>query len=300
MPLPLERDQIQQYSQELEVIIAAHLGWFKKLNGALLCGGQPAGAYLEADAYLRTPFGRWYYSAETHPMADYPGFQCLSDIQKGMHDAARRALEWSLAGNRPAQELHDAYVDLALRLNTKLRHLQLEIIGDLLSTDPLTGCFTRRGMISRLQSEQERSLRIQRPCCLCLMDFDHFKQVNDCCGHQSGDAVLRQGTKFTQGILRKYDSIFRYGGEEFLICLPSTPLEDAEQVIERIRAGLDALPIRSPDGKSMHITASFGLVEMHPHKPVEDSIAQADAALRHAKEQGRNRIELATPAMAPR
>lgn len=292
MPLPLERDQIQQYSQELEVIAAAHLTWFKKLNAALVCGGEPAGAYLNADAHLRTPFGRWYYSAEPHPMAEYPGFSELATLQRAMHDSARTILESTLDGHRPTLEMHDNWVDLALRLNTKLRHLQLEIISELLSTDPLTGCFTRRGMIARLQSEQERSLRIQRPCCLCLMDFDHFKSINDECGHPAGDAVLRQGTKFAQNILRKYDSIFRYGGEEFLICLPSTPIEDAHQVIERIRAGLEALPVRAPNGKPLRVTASFGLIEMHPRKPVEDSIAVADEAMLLAKQNGRNRIEL--------
>lgn len=292
MPLPLERDQIQQYTQELEVIIAAHLSWFKRLNAALVCGTEPAGAYLEPEAYLKTPFGRWYYTAQGHPMTDHPGFQDLAATQRSMHDAARAILAVQQTGTLPGQELHDSYIDLALRLNTKLRHLQLEIIGELLSTDPLTGCFTRRGMINRLQGEQERSQRIQRPCCLCLMDFDHFKQVNDQCGHQAGDAVLRQGTRFTQNILRKYDSIFRYGGEEFLICLPSTPLEDAQQVIERIRAGLEALPIATPEARSLRVTASFGLVEMHTRKPVEDSIAAADEAMLLAKQNGRNRIEL--------
>jgi diguanylate cyclase (GGDEF)-like protein len=292
MSLPLERDQIQQFTQELEVIIAAHLSWFKKLNSALVCGRQPSGAYLEADAHLKTPFGRWYYLADGHPMAEYPEFQDLGAIQRDMHDAARDALHLAQGGHRPTQTVYDRCIDLSLRLNTKLRHLQLEIIGELLSSDPLTGCFSRRGMISRLQSEQERSLRIQRPCCLCLMDFDHFKQVNDQCGHQAGDAVLRQGTRFAQNILRKYDSIFRYGGEEFLICLPSTPLDGALQVIERIRSGLEALPIATLEGKALRVTASFGLVEMHARKPVEDSIAVADEALLLAKQNGRNRIEL--------
>jgi len=292
MPLPLERDQIQQYTQELEVIIAAHLAWLKKFNGALVCGHAPAGSLGEPDAYLHTPFGRWYYAADPHPMAEYPGFEDLAAIQQALHESTRGLVQCLAQGRRPTPELHDGWLDLALRLNTKLRHLQLEIIGELLSTDPLTGCFTRRGMIARLQSEQERSLRIQRPCSLCLMDFDHFKHINDQCGHPTGDAVLRQGTRFTQNILRKYDSIFRYGGEEFLICLPSTPLADAAQVIERIRAGLGALPIATPDGSAMRITASFGLVEMHPRKPVEDSIAIADEAMLTAKQLGRNRIEI--------
>ena len=292
MPLPLERDQIQQLTQELEIIIAAHLGWFKKLNTLLVCGGDPPAHYLEAEAHLRTPFGRWYFSAEPHPLQEYVNFQELAPLQQAMHDTVRHLLSDFQAGRRPERETYETSVDLALKLNTKLRHLQLEMFSELLSTDPLTGCFTRRGMISRLQSEQERSLRIKRPCCLCLMDFDHFKRVNDECGHLTGDAVLRQGSRFSQNILRKYDSIYRYGGEEFLICLPSTPLDDAAQVIERIRSGLEQLPIRTPEGKTQHITATFGLVEMHPRKPVEDSIAAADEALIRGKQSGRNRIEL--------
>ncbi|MBK6741611.1 MAG: hypothetical protein IPG66_01005 [Hydrogenophilales bacterium] len=93
MPLPLERDQIQQYTQELEVIIAAHLAWFKKLNAALVCGGQPAGAYLEPEAYLKSPFGRWFYTAESHPMAEYPGFRSSRASRKAC--TMPRAGYWS-------------------------------------------------------------------------------------------------------------------------------------------------------------------------------------------------------------
>ncbi len=292
MPLPLERDEIQQLTQELEVMIAAHLGWFKKLNLALLCGTDVPAGSLDPDAHRHTAFGRWYYSEEPHPLQEYPDFQAIGPVLEQMHEAARTVASGRAAGKALQPADYEASLDLALKLNTKLRHLQLEIIGELLSTDPLTGCFTRRGMINRLQSEQERSHRIQRPCCLCMMDFDHFKQINDECGHQAGDAVLRQGIKFAQNILRKYDSIFRYGGEEFLICLPSTPLEDARQVIERIRTGLELLPIRALDGKTVRVTATFGLVEMHPRKPVEDSIAASDEALMRGKENGRNRVEL--------
>ena len=106
--------------------------------------------------------------------------------------------------------------------------------------------------------------------------------------------MLNQSTKFITGALRKYDSIYRYGGEEFLICLPGTPLKEATVVIERIRAGLERLPIRLPSGDSYFTTASFGLAEMQPRLPVEESIASADMALIHAKERGRNRVEIWT------
>ncbi|NWG87987.1 MAG: diguanylate cyclase [Hydrogenophilaceae bacterium] len=295
MPLPLEREAIQNLTEELEVIIAAHLAWFKQLNRSLVCASDPPAADLAADAYLRSPFGQWYYTHDPHPLVEYPAFQELGEVQQAMHNAARLALLDVMQGSRPYPDTYDSYIDLSLRLNTKLRKLQLDIIGELLTTDPLTGCATRRGMLGKLREEQERAIRIQRPCCICLMDFDRFKRINDELGHPAGDAVLRQGMKFTLSLLRKYDSIYRYGGEEFLICLPGTPLKDATMVVERIRSGLAHLPVELPSGQTMHISASFGLAEMHTRRPVEEAIANADMALIRAKEHGRNRIEIWQP-----
>ncbi|MCU0841082.1 MAG: diguanylate cyclase [Thiobacillaceae bacterium] len=292
MPLPLERDQIQHLTEELEMIIAAHLAWFKQLNRALVCGSEPPRADLLPDAHLRSPFGQWYYSREPHPLSDHGVYQELGAIQQAMHAAARMALQELGDGRRPETDLYDQCIDLSLRLNTRLRNLQLDIIGELLTTDPLTGCSTRRGMLGKLREEQERAARIQRPCCVCLMDFDRFKRINDELGHPAGDAVLRQGMRFATGVLRKYDSLYRYGGEEFLICLPGTPIKDAAQVVERIRQGLSQLPIRLPAGEVLTVTASFGLAEMSPRRSVEETIANADLALLQAKENGRNRVEI--------
>lgn len=292
MSLPLEREEIQRLTEELEVIIAAHLAWFKHINRVLVFGNSVQPADLAEDAHLRSPFGQWYHGQTPHPLAENPDFEDLGALQQAMHAAARSALQDALAGRRPRPEAYDRCIDLALRLNTSLRRMQLEIIGELLSTDSLTGCASRRGMLAKLREEQERALRIQRPCCVGLLDFDRFKRINDELGHPAGDAVLRQGMKFVASALRKYDSVYRYGGEEFLLCLPGTPLKDAALVVERIREGLERLPIRLPSGEHHSVTASFGLAEMHPQRPVEEVIANADIALLRAKENGRNRVEL--------
>ena len=292
MSLPLEREEIQRQTEELEVIIAAHLAWFKHINRALVFGNSVERGDLLEDAHLRSPFGQWYYGQKPHPLEESPDFKDLGALQQAMHKAARDALLAALDGRQPRPEIYDRCIDLALRLNTALRRMQLEIIGELLSTDSLTGCASRRGMLAKLREEQERAQRIQRPCCVCLLDFDRFKRVNDELGHPAGDAVLRQGMRFVASALRKYDSAYRYGGEEFLLCLPSTPLKDSALVIERIRDGLERLPIRLPNGEHYAVTASFGLAEMLPNRPVEEAIANADIALLRAKENGRNRVEL--------
>jgi diguanylate cyclase len=292
MSLPLEREEIQRLTEELEVIIAAHLAWFKQINRTLVCGAPVSRADLAEDAHLRSPFGQWYHSHEPHPLEENADFRELGIIQQAMHESTRLALLEVLDQRRPSPALYDQCIDLALRLNTTLRRMQLETIGELLTTDSLTGCASRRGMLNRLREEQERAIRIQRPCCLCLLDFDRFKRINDELGHPAGDAVLRQGMRFVTASLRKYDSIYRYGGEEFLICLPGSPVRDAALVVERIREGLEHLPIRLPNGDTHHVTASFGLAEMAERRPVEEAIAWADMALIRAKENGRNRLEI--------
>ncbi|NTV97218.1 MAG: diguanylate cyclase [Thiobacillus sp.] len=292
MPFPLDREKTQKLTEELENVIAAHLAWFKQFSRLLACGNGIDAFEAAEDAYLKSPFGQWYYRDSPHPLASHEPFQAMAEIQQALHECARQAVETIRAGRRPSAELHDNCVDLALKLNNKLRHLQLDIIGDLLATDPLTGCYSRRGMINRLQAEQERAQRIERPCSLCLVDFDHFKRINDSYGHPAGDAVLKQGMRFIGGVLRKYDIVFRYGGEEFLLCLPGTPADDAAQVIERIRSGLEKMPIMLPGRHKLHVTASFGIAEVMLTKPVEDSIASADQALLRAKNAGRNRVEI--------
>jgi len=291
MPLPLDREKTLKISEELEIAIGVHLLWFKELTRVLVCGRcDDAEIDADADAYLKTPFGDWYYKKANPALADLPAFQDMAGIQQAMHDSARQAMEEIKAGKNPSVQLHDDCIDHALNLNTRLRQLQLDIIGDLLGADSLTGCYTRRGMIVRLQAEQERALRLQRPCSLCLMDFDNFKKINDQYGHPAGDAVLKQGMRFVAGVLRKYDLVFRYGGEEFLLCLPGTPVEDAALVIDRIRSGLEKMPIMLLSKERIHVTASFGLADVMLNKPIEDSIARADEALFEAKQNGRNRV----------
>jgi diguanylate cyclase (GGDEF)-like protein len=291
MSLPLEREAIKQLTEDLEVIIAGHLAWFRQLNRSLLYGSHVNKTDLGENAHLHTSFGQWYYNGKPHQLSGSPEFIGLGATQQAMHAAARQVLIDITEQRRPPLDLYDQCMDLALRLNTNLRRLQLEIIGELLSTDSLTGCASRRGMMSKLREEQARAERIQRPCCLCLLDFDRFKRINDELGHRAGDAVLREGMRFIANALRKYDTVFRYGGEEFLICLPGLPLHDASLVIERIREGLERLAIRLPDGSTHSVTASFGLAEMHPRREVE-AIANADMALIRAKELGRNRVEM--------
>jgi len=168
--------------------------------------------------------------------------------------------------------------------------LQLEKMA---MTDELTGLFNRRQILQRFEEECERARRSGGALTCLLLDVDHFKRVNDECGHQTGDEVLKTVATLARRALRIYDPLGRYGGEEFLALPPGADLPTAQVVAERLRAALEAsATYASPDGKERQTTASLGLTQWKPGDTVDTFIHRADEALYRAKAGGRNRVEV--------
>jgi diguanylate cyclase (GGDEF)-like protein len=167
-------------------------------------------------------------------------------------------------------------------------------------TDMLTGIANRRSIMEQLNKEIARTFRHGPPVCLVLLDLDHFKKINDTHGHPTGDKVLREAARVLRASIRTCDVVGRYGGEEFMLILPDTTLEGATILLERCRAQLAATVIRAETGKAFHVTASFGVVcnEKNMATDPELLIKIADEALYRAKENGRNRVEVAETAVA--
>ncbi len=165
----------------------------------------------------------------------------------------------------------------------------LNFINELAIRDELTGVHNRRHLLSLIEVEQGRSLRAARPFCLCLLDIDFFKRINDTYGHSAGDCVLREFAGTVQQQVREADCFGRYGGEEFLLMLPETSLEAAAFLVERIRAAVEALRFPDIDG-ALTISVSIGVAQYRSGEGVTQSIARADEALYLAKARGRNRV----------
>ncbi|MBB3284194.1 GGDEF domain-containing protein [Mitsuaria sp. BK037] len=161
---------------------------------------------------------------------------------------------------------------------------------ELLATrDALTGALTRRAVLQAGGEEFDRWRRYGQPLSLVLLDIDHFKQVNDRHGHQAGDRVLSGAVAAMRGELRVNDRLGRYGGEEFVILLPSTDAEAARASAERVRAALAA---HAPEPGIPPCSASLGVAWAQPGDTSLDALlARADAALYRAKANGRNRVE---------
>lgn len=166
------------------------------------------------------------------------------------------------------------------------RAVALRQIGE---RDSLTGLLNHARFKDRVAVELERCRRTGSQFSVCLLDIDHFKQVNDTKGHQVGDRVIQTLAHSLVGGLRHIDVVARYGGEEFGIILLDTPIEASNAVMNRIREHFAAIPMRGRD-EPFHVTFSAGVAGAAADKSADDLIAAADAALYEAKRSGRNRV----------
>lgn len=180
--------------------------------------------------------------------------------------------------------------DLRFRLRAGERVLDLQEKLHLLATrDELTGLFNRRMMLDVLRSEVARARRTDEPFCLGMLDLDHFKQINDTYGHLAGDAILREAAARMQESVRCYDTLGRWGGEEFLIVMSAADLAAGKVILERVRSSL-AAQLVTVAGVDIVVTASLGGTAFKQGDTIDQLIRGADEALYRAKREGRNRV----------
>lgn len=179
-----------------------------------------------------------------------------------------------------------------LRAGQRVIDLQQQLLSQA-SHDPLTGVWNRRAILEILQAEMARARRASTPLAVVMIDLDHFKRVNDTYGHLTGDDVLREAVQRMAASVRTYDSVGRYGGEEFLIILPGCSMNAAPKQAERLRVSIGAQPIQTREG-GIAVTVSVGIAvgARLPQANGDSLLAAADSAMYAAKAAGRNRVEL--------
>jgi diguanylate cyclase (GGDEF)-like protein len=192
---------------------------------------------------------------------------------------------------------------MRLRAGRRILDLQSELIlvrealRDQATHDSLTHLWNRATIYEILQRELDHIRRTNTTLSVILVDIDYFKRINDTYGHLIGDAVLRETAHCMQAVLRPYDNIGRYGGEEFLLVLPECDTAGAMTLAERLRTTIATKALTLVEGMTP-LTVSLGVATSSLARETESLISAADTALYRAKNNGRNRVELATVADA--
>jgi diguanylate cyclase len=290
MAIPnLSGEQLHSAVKELQQAIYNHEQWSEMLLGTLICRLTPDERDINPDAHRMCRFAQWYYKSGIAGLERHPGFAEIGLEHQRMHQYAASLLRSSSDGVPISIEDYERFVTALKRMRLEIATLQHELQGALSNLDPLTGTPSRNGMLTSLREQRELVHRDVHRCIVAMMDLDHFKAVNDTYGHAVGDRVLVNAARYVMRHLRPYDKVFRYGGEEFLICLPDTDLETGRGIIDRLRAELGALTQEADGRPTFHVTVSFGLTLLDPGISVEESIDRADKALYVAKRTGRDR-----------
>ena len=204
----------------------------------------------------------------------------VSAATRKVQDATARSREETL---RTQCEVRDA--------EQKIRELQAELarVSAKVREDQLTGALNRRGLEEEYERSCAASDRRQEPMSLALLDIDNFKSLNDVHGHQAGDNALVHLARVIKATIRPTDCVCRYGGEEFVILLPGSGLEDSVKVIARLQRELTKRFFLH-DNQRLLITFSAGVAERKPGESRDETIARADAAMYNAKRSGKNRV----------
>ncbi len=264
--------------------------WLALFHRALVCRLRPDPEVVTEDAHRMSRFGRWYSTNRDDDIFSQPAFAMLVGMHQGLyaHAAILAVRGWKDDGI-PAGE-YDALLHKIDSFNEQAGRMARAFRAALSDLDPLTGTNTRMTMERELMREQQRMRRSGRPCSIAIADIDRFKSVNDTYGHQAGDRVLARVTRIIEDTLRPYDSIYRFGGEEFLISLPDSGPEDARRVLDRVRKTISETPIQIDKGDPLSVTVSFGVAQLVPRRSLKDIMERADRALYEAKNNGRDQV----------
>lgn len=218
-------------------------------------------------------------------------FEMFNPVDDNWYQLQEKAISWpdgktvkyAIAVNiTELKETQNSLAEAHALLTIKNR--ELETIS---TTDALTQIFNRARIDELLRKEIERARRYQRELAVMLLDIDHFKEVNDRFGHQTGDTVLKEFARIIGLNLRQTDFLGRWGGEEFLVICPETDLSNACLIAEKLRQQIEKFNFPGIG----HRTASFGIAGLLPGDDQETLLKRADESLYFAKKGGRNKVE---------
>ncbi|MEN8170802.1 MAG: diguanylate cyclase [Pseudomonadota bacterium] len=286
--------EVESSFSELDEAIIGHGKWLTEWNTRVVCGIPVEDKYTSEKSYRESCFGRWYYAKHADFLNQNPGYIAIDKLHRTVHAEMSAIVKKVNSGKPVTRDDYKSFIDAEGAFSESIINLRDDLFKLLLSFDHLTGALNRQAFFHILEQEHARIIRFGDPGCIVMLDIDKFKNVNDKFGHAAGDKVLVSIANFIIENMRPYDSICRYGGEEFLICMPETTIEVSHRIIERIREKLSQENICVSNDHCIKVSASFGVAPMSATEKLKDTIEYADRALYQAKVSGRNKVVIWT------
>ncbi|MDD5160130.1 MAG: sensor domain-containing diguanylate cyclase [Sulfuricurvum sp.] len=275
-----------------------HLEWMLVLI-AQLQGTAREGSQCELD-HTKCSFGQWLHNPSIPYLSTTSHFADIQRLHINLHELAS-----NIFSQHASKKLdHKSMIQLLQQLDYTSLEIgnEIAIINDMLiigeyTKDPLTGLLGRRLFEKIVMGQVEIAKATESECAMIMCDLDHFKEINDRFGHLAGDEVIKNFASILQKSLRKSDFIFRFGGEEFLILLPSTNYQEAHQLAETICCKSASQKIKY-ENIDISYTVSIGVCDIDTHDlsfvtkdTIQKYVHTVDAKLYLAKQNGRNRVE---------
>ncbi len=281
--------------KNLLVHFEKHLDWLKQLTLAV---SARDGAAMPEAHHERCEFGKWLHGEGAALVRDRSHHTQLVEMHAAMHGVVDEiaGMMGRQRDSLPLYALMKKAENYSLDIGNEIAMLNSMGIRTHSNKDPMTGGLTRRSLERVMINQLEISKATETPFCLPMCDVDRFKQINDNHGHTAGDRAIVRFVDALRGSLRQADLLFRFGGDEFLIMLPSTGYAQGLEVAEKLRSAVAGLRMETERG-GFDLRASFGLLEVSGSKTafidselVNHLIKECDQRLYLAKHRGRNQV----------
>ncbi|QDG76604.1 diguanylate cyclase [Labrenzia sp. PHM005] len=276
-------------AKEIDALLEEHKAWIDRLNKSLICRTSAAADMLEEDAHLHCPLGHWLEVRAGKLFSNDGQHQELRSRHKHIHDLARTMVMAANSGAMIEERTYEDFLVAASEFEKLIGTAYDSIIAAINATDPLTGAQNRSHMRALLE-DRIAKIGSGLPSWILMIDLDHFKSINDRYGHEVGDRVLKGFSSVVRDHIRSSDLFFRYGGEEFLLCISDVGEDRIANVAERLRSAISRESYEAPDGTRFSTTASFGITRLSADHDVTSVINAADTAMYAAKRAGRNQV----------
>lgn len=286
----MSNDDFKTLSEDIKLSISEHRDWVQQLNIAVVSRDKLHNkSLIENDSYLHCKFGQWITKILSDETFQQDPFYKIDHLHQEIHHSAKELIEALEHDHLNFVGKYKNFTKIQETFfNELLSIFEFSIINNH-QFDVTTKLMNRRTIDTVLSHEHHLLQRNgDAKCCIAMADIDKFKNINDMYGHDVGDKLLEHTASILNESLRRHDTVARFGGEEFLFVLPDMDIIDAEKTIERIRKELSMSMVKH-NGKSIGVTASFGITQLCQSLDIQDSIKRADVALYQAKAWGRNR-----------